>query len=73
MDIQFGGAVDFSPLFNPTNKPGATQPWKNNFNYQENMVQSQNSMLEPLNQQYDFSSYDPASYMDAGQTIDIVA
>lgn len=73
MDVQFSGAVDFSPLFNTNGRVGPQPSWSNKaFSAQESMLQSQNSMLQPLNQLYD-ATYDPVGFLAVGQNVDIMA
>lgn len=72
MDIQLSGAVDLSPLFNQMNKPGLQFPKANipARNYQGEMLASQTSMLDPLNQQYGAPLLGQASI---GSTVNLIA
>ena len=52
MDVQFSGAIDFSPLFNNTTNPyiGKT-PFGVGKRQSDDFYQQQNALLEPLNWQ----------------------
>jgi hypothetical protein len=50
MDVQFSGAVDFAPLFSKTN-PLSPAKLADVSQLQSEMLQSQNAILRPLNQE----------------------